>query len=140
VNVPFLVAGAMALVGAGVHGVAGEMMIVRRLRSETLPSSLFGDGSATMVMIRVTWHLTTVSFFALGTALVACGALGSGPASRAVGLFAAGSYSAFAVLAIGTLLRHGPRALLRHGPRGLLGHPAPALFVTVATLAWLGTF
>jgi len=108
------------------------MMVVRRLRSETLPATVFGGRSTTMLMIRVTWHLTTVSFLALGSALAACGSLGPGPACRGVGLVAAGSYSAFAVLTIGMALRRKPGALLRH--------PAPVLFVAVATLAWLGAF
>lgn len=41
-NAPLLGAGALAVVGAGTHGVAGEILVVRRLSPAMLPSSPFG--------------------------------------------------------------------------------------------------
>jgi hypothetical protein len=131
-NVPFLVAGALALGGAAVHGAGGELLVVRRIDRSALPPSVFGGRSATMLMIRVTWHLTTLAFVALGSALVICGSVGPGAACRAVGLVAGSAYSAFAVLTIGVTVHQEPRALLRH--------PAPVMFVVVAALTWWGTF
>jgi hypothetical protein len=42
VNVQLLVAGCLALVGAAVHELGGEVLVVRRLTPELLPSSPFG--------------------------------------------------------------------------------------------------
>ena len=42
-NFPLLVAGSLALLGAGIHGVAGEALVVRRLSPGGLQSSPFGS-------------------------------------------------------------------------------------------------
>ena len=60
-NVPLIVAGSLAILGAAIHGVAGEILVVRRLSPEMLPSSQFGGPRTTKLMIHVTWHLTTVA-------------------------------------------------------------------------------
>jgi len=130
-NVPFAVAGALALTGAAVHGLAGEKLVVTKLRNETLPSSPFGGPSATKLMIRVTWHITTIAFVVMGAALTACAPGASSEACRGMGRVSGLAYSGFVALTIGLTAPQGPRALLRH--------PAPLLFGMVAALAWWGT-
>lgn len=59
-NVPVLVAGSLALLGAGIHGVAGEALVLRRLSPGMLPPSPFGGSGMTKAMIGAAWHMTTV--------------------------------------------------------------------------------
>jgi hypothetical protein len=90
----------------------------------------------TKLMIRVTWHITTIAFVVIGSAMVACAPAGSSEACRGVGRLAAISYTAFGVLAAGIVaMTQGPRALLP----ALWRHPAPLVFMLVAGLAWLGS-
>jgi hypothetical protein len=130
-NLPFAIAGALALVGALVHGGAGEALVVTKLRTEVLSPSPFGGPTMTKLMIRVTWHITTLAFAVIGSALAACAPAGSSQACEGVGRVAAISYASFAGLAVGIAVKQRPRALLRH--------PAPVLFVVVAGLAWWGS-
>ena len=130
-NVPFVVAGLLALTAAAAHGILGERIVVTKLRRETLPSSRFGSASFTMTMIRATWHITTIAFLVTGSALIACtpGATSTG-ACDGVGRMSMVAYASFAVLTIGLALPQLRRARLRH--------PAPLLFVAVAILSWWG--
>src|SRR5215472_7346466 len=73
VNVPLIVAGSLAILGAAIHGVGGEVLVVRRLSPGMLPSSRFGGPRATKTMIHVTWHMTTVAFLTFGAALLLSG-------------------------------------------------------------------
>lgn len=130
-NVPFVVAGVLALAGAAVHGIAGEKIVVMNLRAETLPSSRFGSASFTKVMIRATWHITTIAFAVIGSALVACAPEGSSAACEGIGRIAAVAYSSFAALTVGLAIPQVRRARLRH--------PAPLLFALVAVLSWWGS-
>ena len=130
-NTQFLIAGVVALVAAGIHGVAGEMLILRRLSAGELPSSRFGGPGATMVMIRVTWHIVSATFLAFGLALTTCAFGAQGGSCRNVGLLAAGSFTAYLALSVWIALQ-GPRALLSR-------HRAPVAFLVVAVLAWWGT-
>ena len=135
-NVPFALAGVLALTGAAVHGIAGEKLVVTKLGTETLPSSPFGGSSFTKLMIRATWHITTIAFLVMGAALTACAPGASSEACRGIGRVTALAYSGFVALTIGLVAR---RFLARPGPRTLPKHPAPLLFVMVAVLAWWGT-
>jgi hypothetical protein len=130
-NVPFAVAGALALTGAAIHGIVGEKIVVMRLSLETLPSSKFGGPSFTKVMIRAAWHITTLVFIVLGSALVACAPGDSGGACDGVGRISAIAFAAFTALTMGLAAPHIRRARLRH--------PAPLLFALVAALSWWGT-
>jgi hypothetical protein len=130
VNVPLLAAGSLALLAAGVHGVAGEVLVVRRLSPKALPSSPFGGPGMTKMMIRATWHMTTIAFLTVGTALVLSGSVLHGDPARGIALVAAGASTGFAAVALGGAL---PRA-----PRSLFHHPGPALLAAVAVLAWSG--
>lgn len=134
-NLPFAIAGALALVGAAIHGVAGEALVVTKLHTELLSPTPFGGPTMTKLMIRVTWHITTLAFVVIGSALTACVPAGASQACEGVGRMAAISYTSFALLAAGLAATHGPRALLRT----LRRHPGPLVFVLVAVLAWRGS-
>jgi hypothetical protein len=126
----FLLAGALALVAAAIHGAAGEALVLRKLFSGELPSTPFGGPAATRVMIRFTWHAVTLTFAALGSALATCGFLGPGDGCRGIGVVAASSFTGFVALAVVVALQR---------PRMLLAHPGPLGFLAVAALAWWGT-
>ena len=53
-NARLVVAGSLALLGAAVHGLGGEVLVVRRLSPGVLPSSPFGGPRATKLMIPAT--------------------------------------------------------------------------------------
>ena len=129
-NVPLLVAGSLGLLGAGVHGVGGEVLVVRRLSPSVLPSSPFGGPVITKAMIRATWHMTTIAFLTVGSVLVLSGSVLHGDTARGIGLVAAGASTGFAAIAVGGAFVQGPRSLFRH--------PAPAVLTAVAVLAWWG--
>lgn len=129
-NVPLLVAGSLAFIGAAVHGVGGEILVVRRLSPRALPSTRFGGPAATKAMIRGTWHMTTIAFLTVGSALVLSGSVLHGDTARGIAVVAAGAATGFAALAVGSALARAPRALLRH--------PGPPLLTAVAVLAWWG--
>src|SRR3989454_1771030 len=105
VNFPLLVAGSLALLGAGIHGVAGEALVVRRLSPGGLPSSPFGGPGMTKAMIRAAWHMTTVAFLTVGSALVLSGSVLHGDTARGIGLVAAGESTGFAALAVGSAFK-----------------------------------
>jgi hypothetical protein len=131
-NVLLIVAGAIGILAAGVHGVAGEILVVRKLSLERLASSPFGGARMTRAMIHVTWHITTVAFLVVGCALVVAGAGLDGDARRSVAVVAAAAFSGFALvaLAVGVANTGSPRSLLRH--------PGPLALAATAVLAWLG--
>src|SRR6476620_11215925 len=101
-NVPLLAAGSLAIVAAAVHGVGGEVLVVRRLSPAMLPASRFGGPRMTKTMIHATWHITTIAFLTVGAALVLAGSVLHGDAARGIGLLAAGASTGFAAVAAGT--------------------------------------
>jgi hypothetical protein len=123
-NAPLIAAGSLAILGAAVHGVGGEVLVVRKLSPAMLPTSRFGGPRATKTMIHVTWHMTTVGFLTVGSALLLAGSVLDGDTARAIGLLAAG----FAAVAVG----------LAASPRSLFRHPGPAVLTATAALAWWG--
>jgi hypothetical protein len=132
VNVPLIVAGSLAILGAAVHGVGGEILVVRRLSPAMLPSSRFGGPRATKTMIHVTWHITTIAFLSVGSALLLSGSVLHGDAARGIGLLAAGASTGFAAVTVGL------GAASSQSPRSLLRHPAPSVLTATAALAWWG--
>ena len=134
-NVEFAIAGALSLAAAAIHGGAGEKLVVSRLRTDTLASTPFGGPGTTMLMIRVTWHITTLAFLVIGSAMEACVPGGAGGACAGVGRMSAVSFASFALVAIGL----APAQQGRGMPRILLRHPGPLVFVAVAVLAWRGS-
>ena len=129
-NVSLLVAGSLALVAAGVHGIAGEVLVVRKLSPSGLPSSPFGGPGMTKLMIRASWHMTTIAFVTVGSALVLSGSVLHGDIARGIGLVAAAASTGFAAVALVGALARPPRFLFRH--------PAPVVLTAVAVLAWAG--
>ena len=131
-NGQLIIAGSLAILGAAVHGVGGELLVVRRLSPATLPSSRFGSPRMTRTMIHVTWHLTTVAFLTVGVALLLSGAVLDGDTARGIALLAAGAATGFAAVAVGlgTAYSRSPRSLYRH--------PGPAVLTATAALAWWG--
>jgi hypothetical protein len=130
-NVPLIVAGCLALLGAAVHGVGGQILVVRRLSPEMLPSTRLGGPRMTMTMIQVTWHLTTIAYLSVGSALLLSGSVLHGDTARGIALVAAGACTGFAALTVGL----GGAA---RSPRSLLRHPAPVALTATAALAWWG--
>ena len=131
-NIPLVVAGFLAILGAAVHGVGGEVLVVRRLSAGTLPPTRFGGARTTKAMIHVSWHITTIAFLTVGCALLLSGAVLNGDAARAMGLVAAGSSTGFAAVAVGL------GAAYTRSPRSMLRHPGPAVLTATAALAWWG--
>jgi hypothetical protein len=127
-NVPLIVAGSLAILGAAIHGVAGEVLVVRKLAPGMLPPSPFGGPRATKTMIHVTWHMTTIAYLTVGSALLLAGSVLDGDTARALGLLAAGASTGFAALAVG----------MGASPRSLFRHPGPAVLTATAALAWWG--
>jgi hypothetical protein len=131
-SLPLILAGSLALVGAGLHGIGGELAVVRRLSPAALPASRFGGPATTLLMIRATWHLTTAGFLTVAFGLLLSGSVLEGDTARGIGLLAAAGATAFAAvtLALG--------AAASRSPRGLIRHPAPALLTVAVALAWWG--
>jgi hypothetical protein len=133
VNVPLLLAGSLAILGAAVHGVGGELLVVRKLSPAMLPASRFGGPRATLAMIHVTWHMTTIAFLTVGSALLLSGSILDGEAARGLGLLAAAASTGFAALTVAL-----GASSLRSAGSAFLHHPAPALLTATAVLAWWG--
>jgi hypothetical protein len=131
-NVQLISAGSVAVLGAAIHGGAGEVLVLRRLTPETLSSSALGGPRTTRAMIHATWHVTTIAFLAVGIALLLSGSVLEGDAARAVGLVAAAMSTGFAAVVVGL------GAVDTRTPRSLLRHPGPVALTAVAALAWWG--
>jgi hypothetical protein len=132
VNVPLIVAGSFAVLGAAIHGVGGEVLVVRKLSPGVLPSSSFGGPRMTKTMIHVTWHMTTIAFLTVGCALLLSGSVLDGDTARGIALVAAGAATGFAALAVGL------GAAYTRSPRALFRHPGPVVLTATAALAWWG--
>ena len=136
-NVPLVVAGCLSLLGAAIHGGAGEVLVVRRLSRRVLPSTRLGGPEMTKTMIWVSWHLATIAFAVVGSALVLSGSVLHGDTARGVGLVAAAASTAFAALMLGAKVVQGVR-FFRTGDRRALWHFGPEAFAAIAVLAWVG--
>ena len=130
-NVSLIVAGSLAILATAIHGVGGEVLVVRKLSPGTLPSTRFGGPGMTKAMIHVTWHMTTIAFLTVGTALLLSGSVLHGDTARGIALVAAGASTGFAALAVGL-------GGATQSPRSLLRHPAPVALTAIAALAWWG--
>jgi hypothetical protein len=132
VNVALVIAGALAVFAAAVHGAGGELLVVRKLSLDVLPRTRFGGPATTKAMIHVTWHMTTIAFLTVGGALIVAGTALEGDARQAVAVVAAVAATGFAALAAGMGLAY------TRTPRGFLRHPAPIVLSVTAVLAWVG--
>ena len=131
-NAQLIVSGSLAVLAAAVHGFGGEVLVVRKLQAEALVGSPFGGPRMTRAMIHVTWHLTTVAFLTVGVALILSGSVLDGDAARGLGLFAAGTFTGFAAVAVGL------GAANTGSLRFLLRHLGPVVLTGTAALAWWG--
>lgn len=131
-TVPLIAAGCLAILAAAVHGAGGELLVMRRLAPDVLPSSRFGGPVMTRAMIHVTWHLTTIAFLTVGCALVLSGSVLDGDAARGIGLVAAAAATGFAAVTVGLGAAH------MRSPKALVRHPGPAVLTAAAALAWWG--
>jgi hypothetical protein len=134
-DVPLIVAGSLAILGAAVHGIGGEVLVVRKLSPAMLPPTRFGGPRMTMAMIHTTWHLTTIAFLTVGLSLLLSGSVLEGDAAEGISLVAAGASTGFAALtvALGAVYARPFRS-----PRSLFRHPGPAVLTATAALAWWG--
>jgi hypothetical protein len=130
-DVPLILAGSLALIGAAVHGAGGEVLVVRKLSPETLPPSAFGGPRMTKAMIHASWHMTTVAFLTAGVSLLLAGTVLDGDEAKAVALVAAAAFTGFALIAVAAGAGHAH-------PRSLIRHPGPIMLAATAVLAWLG--
>jgi hypothetical protein len=132
VNAQLIGAGSLAVLGAAVHGVGGEILVVRKLSPQMLSATPFGGPRTTKAMIHVTWHLTTIAFLTVGVALLLSGSVLEGDTARGVGLLAAGTSTGFAAVVVGLGVAD------TKSPRLLLHHPGPVVLTATAALAWWG--
>jgi len=132
VNGWLIAAGSIAIIGAAIHGVGGEVLVVRRLSLGVLPPTSFGGPRMTKAMIHVTWHITTVAFLTVGIALVLAGSVLDGDTARGIALVGAAASTGFAAVAVGL------GAAYMRSPRTLFRHPGPIALTATAALAWLG--
>jgi hypothetical protein len=130
-NAPLIVAGALAVIAAAIHGVGGEVLVVRKLSPAELPSTRFGGPRMTRTMIHATWHMTTIAFLTVAAALLLSGTVINGEAARGVSLVAAAASTGFAAVALSL-------GGATQSPRALLRHPGPAVLTAIAVLAWWG--
>ena len=131
-NVPLIAAGSLAVLGAAIHGVGGEVLLMRKLSPETLPPSSLGGPRGTKLMIHVAWHTTTMAYLTVGSTLLLSGSVVDGDAARGIALLGAGTSTAFAAVALGLGIAY------TRSPRSLLRHPGPAALTATAALAWWG--
>ena len=120
-NVPLVAAGSLAVLGAAIHGVGGEVLVVRKLSPAMLPSSRFGGPRVTKTMIHATWHMTTIAFLSVGCGAPARGLGAARRRGQGIGLVAAGASTGFAAVAAGrtglpsiAAAPPGPRPAHRH--------------------------
>jgi hypothetical protein len=131
VNAPLILGGSIAVVSAAIHGVGGEALI-RRVSPEMLPPEGSGGRRQTKMELHINWQWASITFLAFGVGLLLSGSVLDGDSARALGLFAAGALSGFAVLAVGLV------AAYMRSPRSVLLHGAPAGLTVVAALGWWG--
>ena len=131
-NGPLLIAGCLGVLAAAVHGAGGEILVVRRLTLDALPSTRFGGPRMTKAMIHVSWHVATFAFLVCGVAMVIAGTGLDGDARRAIGVLGAVAFTGFGALATAI------GAAYMRSPRGLFTHPGPLVLSATAVLAWVG--
>jgi hypothetical protein len=131
VDVPLIIAGSIAVVSAASHAVGGEALM-KRVSPEGLPPEGSGGTRQTKMEIHINWQWASITFLVLGVGLLLSGSALDGDSARALGLFAAGAVTGFAVLAVGLV------AAYTRSPRSVVLHGAPAGLTAVAALAWWG--
>lgn len=130
-NVPLFLAGLLAMVASGIHGLGGELLVLRKLWREPLPPTRFGGPVMTRAMIHVTWHIVTCAFFAVGVGMVLSATVLDDDAAEAIAWFCAAAFTSFAAVA---LVLGGAK----QSPRAFARHPGPVVLAATAALAWWG--
>jgi hypothetical protein len=133
-DVPLTIAGSISLLAAAIHGIAGEIIVVRRLSPDALPPSRFGGRRMTKAMIHVSWHIATVAFLATGAVLLLAGTVLEGETPRAILFVAAAAATGYAALAAVLGAAYNRRFAFRAFAR----HPGPLILTAGAVMAWLG--
>jgi hypothetical protein len=133
-DVPLTLAGSISVLAAAIHGIAGEIIVVRWLSPEALPSTRFGGPRMTKAMIHVSWHIATVAFLATGAVLLLSGTVLEGETPRAILVVAAAAATGYAALAALLAAAYNRRSALRAFAR----HPGPIVLTAGAVMAWLG--
>src|SRR5258708_17150538 len=100
-NIPLVIASAIALVTASIHGIVGDAALVRKIKIDALPSTPFGGPAGSRVLIRVTWHLLTLVFVILAVALFVSGIRDTSNFAPGVAYLAGAMYTGFAVITVG---------------------------------------
>jgi hypothetical protein len=131
-DIPLVIAGTISVLAAAVHGVGGELIVVRRLSRETLPGTSFGGPGMTKAMVHVSWHAATIAFLAVGCVFLLSGTALEGETPEAILLVAACAATGFAALAVGM------GGAYSRSFRGLYRHPGPAVLTAAAAMAWIG--
>lgn len=130
-NVPLLLAGLLALAAASIHGIGGELLVVRKLSPDTLPRTRFGGPQMTKSMIQVSWHIASFAFLVAGVSMVLAATALDDDAAQAVSVVDACAFTAFGAVALGL-------ALARNGLRALRQHAGPVVIALTGVFAWWG--
>jgi hypothetical protein len=130
-NTPLFIAGLLALVAAAVHGVAGELLVVRKLWQGPLPSTRFGGAGMTRSMIHATWHITSFAFLVAGVGMIVSATALDGDAADVLAWFTAAAFTGYAAVAV-------VLGAAKQRPRAMLQHPGPVVLGLTAALAWWG--
>jgi hypothetical protein len=131
-NVPLVAAALLAALATTIHGAAGEVLVVRKLSPQALPSTRIGSARMTKLMIHATWHITTLAFLTAAVAFLLSGTALDGDTARGVGMIGAAAFTGFAAVAMGLGIAYA-RSL-----RFLRVHPGPAVMSATAVLGWVG--
>ena len=130
-EVPLVIAGSIGVLAALVHGLGGELLVVRKLEADELPPTRFGGSRMTKAMIHVSWHIATVAFLTVGVALLLAGSALDGDAAHGIAVVGAVAATGFAAVTLaiggGTL-----------SPSSIFRHPGPAFLTAFAAFAWWG--
>ena len=129
-NTYFLGSAALILCASAIHSGLGEHLILRRLDRENLPPTPFGGPRTTLEILRASWHLLTVVWLVLATALVLSASSPSDTRGVGVALVVGGIFATMGGGILASSLARNPRMLLRH--------PAWLFFLMIAGLAWVG--
>jgi hypothetical protein len=132
VDAPLIAAGSLAIISAALHGVGGEVLVMRKVSPGALSHSAFGGPRMTKTMIHATWHMTTIAFLTVGCALLLSGLALHGDTARGIGLVGAAAFTGFAAVAVALV------AASTGSARFLFHHPGPAVLTTTAAVAWWG--
>lgn len=127
-NIPFLIAGALALLGGAVHTYGGEYTL-RRTATEAFPSLPNGSPAIAKAELRFVWHMVTIDLFFFGGLLflLGFGTLSADYGKLVTALFVLYSFP-IALLPLLTL----------RTPMTLLRAPQWILTLAIASLAWIG--